>query len=53
MTAPLRLRLDSAALISNWRHMAKLSGSAACGAAIKANGYGLGSRGVAERLAAA
>ncbi len=53
MTAPLRLRLDSAALISNWRHMAKLSGSAACGAAIKANGYGLGSRGVAERLAGA
>lgn len=53
MTAPLRLRLDSAALLSNWRHMAKLSGSAACGAAIKANGYGLGSRGVAERLAGA
>ncbi len=53
MTAPLRLRLDSAALISNWRHMAKLSGTAACGAAIKANGYGLGSRGVAKRLAGA
>ncbi|MFS2110597.1 alanine racemase [Sphingomonas sp. Sphisp140] len=53
MTAPLRLRLDSAALVSNWRHLAKLSGSAACGAAIKANGYGLGSRGVAQRLAGA
>jgi alanine racemase len=51
MTAPLRLRLDSAALVSNWRHLAKLSGTAACGAAIKANGYGLGSRGVATRLA--
>jgi alanine racemase len=52
MTAPLRLRLDSAALVSNWQHLAKLSGTAACGAAIKANGYGLGARGVAERLAA-
>ncbi|MDG2534741.1 alanine racemase [Sphingomonas sp. HITSZ_GF] len=53
MTAPLRLRLDSAALTSNWRHLAKLSGSAACGAAIKANGYGLGAREVARRLAGA
>lgn len=53
MTAPLRLRLDGAALVSNWRHLAKLSGGAACGAAIKANGYGLGSRGVAHRLAEA
>jgi len=53
MTAPLRLRLDSAALVSNWQHLAKLSGTAACGAAIKANGYGLGSRDVACRLAEA
>lgn len=53
MTAPLRLRLDGAALVSNWRHLAKLSGSAACGAAVKANGYGLGARGVAQRLAGA
>jgi alanine racemase len=53
MTAPLRLRLDGAALVSNWRHLAKLSGSAACGAAVKANGYGLGARGVARRLAEA
>ena len=51
MTAPLRLRLDGAALVSNWRHLAKLSGPAACGAAIKANGYGLGARDVARRLA--
>jgi len=27
-----------------------MSGAAACGAAVKANGYGLGARGVAERL---
>ena len=53
MTAPLRLRLDGAALVSNWRHLAKLSGTAACGAAIKANGYGLGARDVAARLAEA
>lgn len=51
--SPLRLRLDSAALVSNWRALDAMSGSAACGAAIKANGYGLGARGVAERLAAA
>lgn len=51
--APLRLRLDSAALVSNWQMLARLSGSAACGAAVKANGYGLGARGVTERLAAA
>jgi alanine racemase len=48
--APLRLRLDTAALVANWRALDALSGAAACGAAIKANGYGLGSVGVAERL---
>ncbi|MCM8730630.1 alanine racemase [Hephaestia sp. GCM10023244] len=53
MNAPLRLRLDSAALVANWRALDAMSGRAACGAAIKADGYGLGARGVAERLAAA
>lgn len=52
-TAPLRLRLDAAALAANWTLLARLSGTAACGAAVKANGYGLGARGVVERLAAA
>lgn len=52
-TAPLRLRLDAAALVANWTLLARLSGAAACGAAVKANGYGLGARGVVERLAAA
>ncbi|WP_010543949.1 alanine racemase [Sphingomonas elodea] len=52
-TAPLRLRLDAAALAANWTLLADLSGPAACGAAVKANGYGLGARGVVERLAAA
>lgn len=50
---PLRLRLDGDALASNWRWLAQASGSAACGAAVKADGYGLGAKGVVERLAAA
>lgn len=51
MTAPLRLRLDSSALVANWRALDRMSGSAACGAAVKADGYGLGAREVARRLA--
>ena len=47
-----RLLLDSAALIANWQDFAKAIGSAACGAAIKADGYGLGARDVLLRLAA-
>lgn len=53
MLAPLRLRLDGDALISNWRTLAAMSGAAACGAAVKANGYGLGAREVVRRLAGA
>ncbi len=52
-SAPLRLRLDGDALTANWRWLAAKSGAAACGAAIKANGYGIGARGVLDRLAAA
>ena len=52
MTAPLRLRLDGTALADNWRTLAAMSGRAACGAAIKADGYGLGALEVAKRLAA-
>lgn len=51
--SPLRLRLDSDALVANWRWLAAQSGAAACGAAIKADGYGLGAREVVRRLAAA
>ncbi len=51
--SPLRLRLDGAALVDNWRWLAARSGEAACGAAIKADGYGLGARAVLDRLAAA
>jgi alanine racemase len=50
---PLRLRLDSAALVSNWHWLAHQSGSAATGAAIKADGYGLGARSVMDQLVAA
>ena len=53
MAAPLRLRLDSAALAANWRALARMSGTAACGAALKADGYGLGARGVTKWLAEA
>jgi len=46
---PLRLHLDADALVSNWRYL-QSQGSAACGAAVKANGYGLGAREVVKRL---
>ncbi|HWI85468.1 MAG TPA: alanine racemase [Sphingomonas sp.] len=50
--APLRLLLDSQALVANWRWLAAQSG-VSCGAAVKADGYGLGARAVVARLAAA
>lgn len=49
-SAPLRLRLDKDALLANWQWLKKRSGAAACGAAIKANGYGLGSAEVMRHL---
>jgi alanine racemase len=52
-TSPLRLRLDGEALISNWRWLAARGGAAACGAAVKADGYGLGAVEIVRRLAAA
>ena len=53
MTAPLRLRLDGDALVHNWRWLKAAGGAAACGAAVKANGYGLGATDVVQRLAKA
>jgi alanine racemase len=38
----LRLRLDADALAHNWRALDRLSGTASAGAAVKADGYGLG-----------
>jgi alanine racemase len=45
----LRLRLDTDALQSNWRWLDRVSGSRA-GAAVKADGYGLGAVEVTKRL---
>ena len=49
-TAPLHLSLSSEALVSNWRWLSQQSGAAACGAAVKANGYGLGAVEVVTHL---
>jgi alanine racemase len=46
------LRLDGDALVANWRWLAVQSGAAACGAAVKADGYGCGAVEVVRRLAA-
>jgi alanine racemase len=48
----LRLRLDSSALQDNWRWLQRAAGVAA-GAAVKADGYGLGARRVTQLLAEA
>jgi alanine racemase len=49
----LRLDLDADALAANWRALDRLSGRAAAGAAVKADGYGLGVGRVVPVLAAA
>jgi alanine racemase len=49
--APLRLTIDLDALAHNWRWFATMSAPAACGAAVKADGYGVGARAVVDRLA--
>lgn len=51
MRSPLRLDIDLEALAANWRWFARASAPAACGAAVKADGYGIGARQVVERLA--
>src|SRR3546814_15498939 len=52
VAAPRRRRLDSAALVDNGRWLGTAGGGEA-GAAIKADGYGLGARAVMRHLAAA
>ncbi len=52
MHRPLRLRIDTAALTGNWRWLADRSGTA-CGAAVKADGYGIGAHLAVDTLAAA
>ena len=46
----LRLDLDGDALAANWRALDRMSGSAAAGAAVKADGYGLGAANVVPLL---
>ena len=52
MHRPLRLTIDGKAIQSNWRWLADRAGVAA-GAAVKADGYGLGAREATEALIAA
>lgn len=47
---PLRLVLDGDALVSNWHWLAHRGGGADCGAAVKADAYGLGAREAVRRL---
>lgn len=51
-SAPLRLTVDTDALAANWRWLSARGGVRA-GAAVKANGYGLGARETVATLAAA
>lgn len=51
--SPLRLRLSIDALQSNWTWLARAGSGAECGAAVKANAYGLGAREAAAHLAKA
>jgi alanine racemase len=48
--AHARLIIDTPALMANWRRFAVASGPAVCGAAIKADGYGLGARTALDAL---
>ena len=47
------LTVDTAAVAANWRRFARAGGAASCGAAIKADAYGLGAREIAAALIAA
>ncbi|MGY5806310.1 alanine racemase [Rhizobium sp. LEGMi198b] len=49
-SAGLRLTVDLGALVENWRDMARRSGRARTGAAVKADAYGLGIEDVGEAL---
>src|SRR6478672_10016980 len=49
MHRPLRLTIDRSAIQSNWRWLAEQAGVSA-GAAVKADGYGLGARKATEAL---
>ena len=44
------LTIDLAAIAANYRHLRQMAGSAVCGAAVKADGYGLGAARVSPVL---
>ena len=44
------LTVDTAAISANWQAFARAGGAAGCGAAIKADGYGLGARAAADAV---
>ncbi|MFT3726424.1 MAG: alanine racemase [Terricaulis sp.] len=46
-----RLRVDTGAIVENWRFFKKLAPNAAVAAVVKANGYGLGAAPAAKALA--
>ncbi len=48
-----RLRVDTSAIVENWRFFKKLAASAAVAGVVKADGYGLGAEGAAKALAQA
>jgi alanine racemase len=48
--SPLRLAVDTGALVHNWRALGALSGAASAGAAVKADAYGLGVAAVVPAL---
>ena len=50
---PLRLNLDASALVQNWTVLSQASGGATTGAAVKADGYGLGACEVVKLLSRA
>ncbi|AAV90216.1 alanine racemase [Zymomonas mobilis subsp. mobilis ZM4 = ATCC 31821] len=52
ISSPLRLELDKSALMANWQSLNRIT-AGHCGAAIKANGYGLGAERVRHYLAQA
>ncbi len=51
--SPLRLNIDGNALVANWRWLDQLAPTARTGAAVKADGYGLGAVEVVRSLTAA
>jgi alanine racemase len=53
VAAPAILSIDVAALVDNWRLLARCAAPGDCAAVVKANGYGLGVEAVAPSLYAA